>query len=353
MGYKNLSTPLETKSDEVIKSSVEKLVPIPSECEVTFDNERECDVPVCEDSSTFDACEDHSEILSDSNNDDISSDDDAFENIDINRLIADIESLNDNPTSNRVLNSSASFPIFEKSDNSLSDNSLLELETFSDHTEETRSGSTTAHANNSLPEYDAFCFEIDSDQERLTSVIMKDISDDSSNDPLSKEVDLFLASDNSIPLSIENIDYDSEGDIHFLEELLVGDSILLPENESSNFDHQDDPSFPRPPPEPQDDESFFDLEPNLGEVISVVMNNIDELDEDACFDLGVRLMFLQMLKMTITFPSYLSFEFFYRISSTLRFLLYFSSLEVKTPFLILESPFKAGGISLGCNFHVL
>nr|GEY79041.1 hypothetical protein [Tanacetum cinerariifolium] len=155
-----------------------------------------------------------------------------------------------------------------------------------DHTEETRSGSTTAHANNSLPEYDAFCFEIDSDQERLTSVIMKDISDDSSNDPLSKEVDLFLASDNSIPLSIENIDYDSEGDIHFLEELLVGDSILLPENESSNFDHQDDPSFPRPPPEPQDDESFFDLEPNLGEVISVVMNNIDELDEDACFDLG-------------------------------------------------------------------
>nr|GFD60045.1 hypothetical protein [Tanacetum cinerariifolium] len=47
----------------------------------TSDNERECDVLVFEDSSTFDVYEDYSEILSDSNNDDISSDDDAFEDI--------------------------------------------------------------------------------------------------------------------------------------------------------------------------------------------------------------------------------------------------------------------------------
>nr|GFC52662.1 hypothetical protein [Tanacetum cinerariifolium] len=81
---------------------------------------------------------------------------------------------------------------------------------------------------------------------------MKDISDDSTNHPLLEEVDLFLASDNSIPSGIENFGYDSERDIHFLEELLVDDSIPLPENESSNFDHQDNPSFPRPPPEPPD-----------------------------------------------------------------------------------------------------
>nr|GEX31241.1 hypothetical protein [Tanacetum cinerariifolium] len=295
-------------------------------------NERECDVLVCKDSSTFDDCEDHSEILSDSNNDDISSNDDAFEDIEyvkaspldselvsleeenddyqedeefnledilqiqdvilrekllsINRLIVDIESLNDNPTPDHVLNSSTSIPIFEESDNSLSNNSSLEFETFSDHTEETRSGSTTNHANNSFPEYDSFCFEIEPDQERLTSVVMKDIFDDSSNDPLLEEVDLFLALDNSIPPSIENFGYDSEGDIHFLEELLVDDSIPFPENESSDFDHQDDPSFPRPPPEPSDVEFFFDLEPNSGEVISVVMNNIDELNEDECFNPG-------------------------------------------------------------------
>nr|GFB78169.1 hypothetical protein [Tanacetum cinerariifolium] len=33
------------------------------------------------DSSTFDVCEEHSEILSDSNDNDISSDDDAFEDV--------------------------------------------------------------------------------------------------------------------------------------------------------------------------------------------------------------------------------------------------------------------------------
>nr|GEW59847.1 hypothetical protein [Tanacetum cinerariifolium] len=288
MGYEHISTTPETESDEVIKSSVEKLVQIPSECEVTSDNESECEVPVCEDSTTFDVLKDHSEILSDSNNDDISSDDDVFEDIDINRLIADIEFLNDNPTSDRVLKSSALFPIFEKFDNSLSysDNSLTKFEIFSDHTDETKSGSTTSQANNSLPEYDSFCFEIEPDQGRLTSVVMKDISDSSKNDSLLEEVDLFLTLDNSIPLGIENIDYNSEGDIHFLEELPSNDSIPLTENKSSNFDYQDDLSFPRPPPEPPNVEFFFDFKPNSEELISVVKKNIDELNEDECFDPG-------------------------------------------------------------------
>nr|GEY06373.1 reverse transcriptase domain-containing protein [Tanacetum cinerariifolium] len=128
------------------------------------------------------------------------------------------------------------------------------IQTFSDHTEETRSGNTNAHANNSLPEYDSFCFEIEPDHGRLTSVVMDNISDDSTNDPLLEAVYLFFASDNPISSSIENIDYDSEVDIRFLKEFLSNDSIPLPENESSNFDHYDDPSFPRPPPEPPDDE---------------------------------------------------------------------------------------------------
>nr|GEX32332.1 hypothetical protein [Tanacetum cinerariifolium] len=99
-------------------------------------------------------------------------------------------------------------------------------------------------------------------------------------------VDLFLVSDNSIPSSIENIDYDSEGDIYFLKELLSNDSFPLYENESSNFDHHDDPSFHRPPLEPPDVEVFFDFKPNSGELISAVINNIDELNEDECFDSG-------------------------------------------------------------------
>ncbi|GJQ96728.1 hypothetical protein Tco_0007867 [Tanacetum coccineum] len=169
--------------------------------------------------STFDALSNHSEILSDPNDDGTSSDDDDFEDIEyvsleevndvdqeekefdledilqiqdvilrekllnINRLIANIESLNDNSTPNCVLKSTSPFPIpdsnsfFEKSDTSLSysDNSLPEFESFSDHTEETSSGSTTTHANNSLPEYDSFHFEIEPDQGELTNVVMEDI----------------------------------------------------------------------------------------------------------------------------------------------------------------------------------
>nr|GFA21281.1 hypothetical protein [Tanacetum cinerariifolium] len=159
-------------------------------------HKRECDVLVCEDSSTFDVCDNHSDILSDSNNDDdISSDDDVFEDID---------------------------------------------------------------------------------------VFKNDISDDSLNDPLLEEADLFLAFDNSIPPCIENFGYDSEGDIRFLEELLIDDSIPFLVNESFNF--EDDPLFPRPPPEPPDAE--FDFEPDSGEVTSAVMKNIDELNEDECFDPG-------------------------------------------------------------------
>nr|GEY32481.1 hypothetical protein [Tanacetum cinerariifolium] len=103
-------------------------------------------------------------------------------------------------------------------------------------------------------------------------------------DFLMDEIDLFLATDDLLPPGIENFDYDSKEDIHFLEELLSDDSIPLPKNESSKFDHQDDLSFPRPPPEPPDIEFFF--EPNSGELISVVKNNNDELNEDDCFDPG-------------------------------------------------------------------
>ncbi|GJY21685.1 hypothetical protein Tco_0394251 [Tanacetum coccineum] len=206
MEDEHLDTIPATESDEVIKSSVENLVPIPSESEGISDDT--CDVPVGEDSFTFDALSDHSEILSDSNDDGTSSDDDSYEDIEyveasppdleivsleevndvdqkkeefdlenilqiqdvilrekllnINRLIANIESLNDNNTPRCVLKFTSPFPIpdsnsfFEKSDTSLSysDNSLPEFESFSDHTEETSSGSTTTHANNSLPEYD-------------------------------------------------------------------------------------------------------------------------------------------------------------------------------------------------------
>nr|GFC87271.1 hypothetical protein [Tanacetum cinerariifolium] len=143
-------------------------------------------------------------------------------------------------------------------------------ETFCDHSEETISGNTT-HANYSHSEYDLFCFEIEPNQERLINLIKNDVPDNLSNDPLLEEADLFL-SDDSIPPGTENVANDPEGDVRFLEELLINDSIFSHESSDSNF--EDNPSISRPPPEPPDDN--FDLEP---EVISAVMEDIDEPDE--------------------------------------------------------------------------
>ncbi|GKE21764.1 hypothetical protein Tco_1433276 [Tanacetum coccineum] len=47
MGDENLSTIPEKESDEVIKSSVEDLVPIPRESGDTFGSDSECDLPSC------------------------------------------------------------------------------------------------------------------------------------------------------------------------------------------------------------------------------------------------------------------------------------------------------------------
>nr|GFB33245.1 hypothetical protein [Tanacetum cinerariifolium] len=89
----------------------------------------------------------------------------------------------------------------------------------------------------------------------------------SSNDPLLEEVDLFL-SDDSIPPDIENVADDPEGDIYFLEELLIDDSILSDELSDANF--KENPLIPRPPPKPPD------VKTDAGEEIAVVMNNKDE-----------------------------------------------------------------------------
>ncbi|GJV95055.1 hypothetical protein Tco_1546632 [Tanacetum coccineum] len=73
------------------------------------------------------------------------------------------------------------------------------------------------------------------------------------------KIDIFLAPDDSIPLGIENDDYDSEGDVLFLEELLNDDSISLPEYESFHVDFYK--SSHRPPEKPPDDDVYFDIEP--------------------------------------------------------------------------------------------
>nr|GEU37350.1 hypothetical protein [Tanacetum cinerariifolium] len=132
------------------------------------------------------------------------------------------------------------------------------------------------------------------------------------------EADLFL-SDNSIPPGIENVADDPEGDICFLEELLINDSILS--HESSDAYFEDRPLIPRPPPEPPDDN--FDLEP---EEISEVMEDIDKPDEH--FNPGGEIF----VSTNIEDVDYFSFMFVIRI-----FLPYLILLEISPLFLSAES----------------
>nr|GEV19679.1 hypothetical protein [Tanacetum cinerariifolium] len=275
MGYEHLSTTKETEFDEVTESSAKNLLPIPSGYEVTSDDESECEVPVKDDSSL--AFTTFSNPLFDDNDDLTSSDDESLSDEDVlieefkvysNSLFDDeeinsdeidphcfnaesdfVESLSNRDT---LIDSSPKFDYLEEFSSALMPTSIVDEEQF--------------HANTILETLPTSPIPVeDSDSQR-------------------EEIDIFLDTDELLPPGTESDGYDSEGDIYFLERLLVNDSIPLPENESSNFDHQDNPLFPRPPPEPPDVEFCFDLEPDSGELIATVKNNNDELNEDNCFD---------------------------------------------------------------------
>nr|GFC10722.1 hypothetical protein [Tanacetum cinerariifolium] len=129
---------------------------------------------------------------------------------------------------------------------------------------------------------------------------------DDDYDLLLEEADLFLVFDNSIPPDIENVADDPEGDIPFLEELLIDDSIFSDESFDSSF--EDSPLIPRPPPEPPDDE--LDLEPDSGKDISAVVNKevSDDENDDYCSFMFVIQFFLPYLIFLEISPLFLSVE---------------------------------------------
>nr|GEZ11085.1 hypothetical protein [Tanacetum cinerariifolium] len=190
MRDEHLDTILATESDEVIKSSVENLIPIPSESEGI--PERMCDVPFHDNSPPLDVLKDQFEDFSESNDEFSSTDNDSFsidkidyveasppdselvssdvmeivisevgrinddilltikddilcENLlNVNHLFSKIEALNDNPIPFYD-------PIVSGTPSTLtpSGESDLFLE------EEISSGSTTTRSDISLPEYEA------------------------------------------------------------------------------------------------------------------------------------------------------------------------------------------------------
>nr|GFB77507.1 hypothetical protein [Tanacetum cinerariifolium] len=165
MGDEHLDTIMETESDEVIKSSVENLVPIPSESEGIPDTM--CDVHLVE---YVEASPHDYELVSLEVAEIVIPEDEEIEDdnlrekmLNVHLLIASIEALKDNPTpSSEFLtkSSSTSHKSFLEETNTF-DNSLLEFENFYFNLEEISSGSTTTHSDISLPDYEAFYFDDD------------------------------------------------------------------------------------------------------------------------------------------------------------------------------------------------
>nr|GFA21086.1 hypothetical protein [Tanacetum cinerariifolium] len=204
MGDEHFDTIPATGSDEVIKSSVENLVPIPSESEGI--PEHKCDVPFHDNSPPLDVSKDQIEDFSESNNEVSSIDNDSLsiDNIDyveasppdselvssevmeivipevggidddipltikddnlrekllnVNLLIATIEALNNNPTPSsdcKTKSSSTSPKSFLEETNTFH-NSLPEFENFYFDLGEISSGSITTHSDISLPDYEVF-----------------------------------------------------------------------------------------------------------------------------------------------------------------------------------------------------
>nr|GEY29687.1 hypothetical protein [Tanacetum cinerariifolium] len=283
MGDEHLDTILETESDEFIKSSVKNLIPNLSESE----DERECDVPACDGFTTF------SNLLFDADDDFSSCENESFFDEDIPKEIysnplfddeiisikIDLRHLNvESDLIESLLNQDSSIISSLKID-SLHDEFVGELillksippgidEADCDPEEEIHLIEKLLYDNSSPCPLKEFISKNSDAAIKSFSLSPIPIED---SDSLMDNIDLSLTSDDSMPPGIEKDDYDSEGDILILEELLSNDSLSLLENEPFHFNI---PSSPRPPTKPPDDDD--EINPNSGILTVKMMGDILE-----------------------------------------------------------------------------
>ncbi|GKA01963.1 hypothetical protein Tco_0674628 [Tanacetum coccineum] len=216
---KHLDTILKTESDKFIKSSVENLVPTPSESEDASDGE--CVLPI----STF------SNPIFDINDDFTSSDDGSFSGEDV-------------PMENFKIFSNPLFDLDEEIistkvdqiDDGVLDNILIDsspkidsfLDEFARELTLLKSIPPRIDDDNLDPEGEIQLVERllyeNSSPRPLEELNVENYIESFSTSPIPVEdsdsliegIDLFLIPDNSMPPGIKNDDYDSEGDILFL-----------------------------------------------------------------------------------------------------------------------------------------
>nr|GEU73789.1 hypothetical protein [Tanacetum cinerariifolium] len=245
MGDEHLDTIPATKSDEFIKSSIENLVPIPSESKGDY----ESDVPAYEEFTTF------SNILFDSDYYFYSSDDQSFSDEDFPKEIYSnplfdeeiismkIDSHNFNAESDLIeslLNHDSSIISSSKID-SLFDEFAGIDETDCYPEEETHFTKRLLYDNSSPRPPEEFVS--DNSDAKIESFFPSPIPVEDS-DSLMEEIDLSFTLDYQMPSGIKEDDYDSERDVLILEDFFSNNSLSLLENESFHFDI---PSFSRPP----------------------------------------------------------------------------------------------------------
>nr|GEX41218.1 hypothetical protein [Tanacetum cinerariifolium] len=265
MGYEHFSTTLVTKLDEVAESSAKNLVPIPREYEVTSDDESEYN--------------------------------------EYNELIKDDSFLAFTTFTNPLFNDKDDFIIHDENvpieESKVYSNPLFDDdEIYSDELEshflnvESNFVESLSNHDTSKREHDEYislmkrlitinpCPHPMMNAKTIVDSLPSSLIPVQDNDSQREQIDIVSETNELLPLCFENDDLKEE--IYVVKELRVDNSISNSENELADF-NQDDPLFPHPPLEPPDAE--FDMEPDSEEVISVVMNTIDEDDLGEEFDI--------------------------------------------------------------------
>nr|GEZ10651.1 hypothetical protein [Tanacetum cinerariifolium] len=276
MGYEHLSITPETESDEVTKSNAKKLLPIPSECEVTFDDEIECDVPDKDNCSpaftTFSNPLFNNDDLDYSNDESLPEEDVPTEEFKVySNPLYDEDEINSVKLDPHCFNVESDFV-----------ESLLNRDIFIDSFSKFDFSGELAHINPEIPESD-FDYEeeihLSENLLYVNSTSQPPKEHNVEEERIKREhadyisqIDIITSMDDVLPPSVENDDSNREVDE-------VDDLHSDHESSESKESDFDNPSVPLPPPEPLDIELDFEID--FGDEISVVRNTIVEFE---CID---------------------------------------------------------------------
>ncbi|GJX16055.1 hypothetical protein Tco_0216887 [Tanacetum coccineum] len=282
MGDEHLSTILETESDEVTKSSVEDLVPIPSESKGISNDT--CDVHFCDNSPPLDVLNDHFKIFSYFNNDCNSSDDDSFEDIDyieaspLDSELVSLKEVKDDILYEKLLNINLLIACDLPSSDDFSPINNVKIY------------SNPLFDEPPLEENDDL-FDLGSKTNEWKKILYDAPIDDVIFDPGGDidEIDTFL--DVDISTDIEDGYHDSEGDILYLESLL-----------------SDNPTLSLPP------KVFLDHDPRSLSDINDLKIMVKVFDPEIHEIFFLQHMEVYPLRITIIFPSHMLSELFFLIS---------------------------------------